>query len=169
MKYSGCAFVALTTCLLAFSVSAQPPTEPFSLSYKGLIEDGPLAGYEFHGTCGYDANGDPLVQTGNCQLTARGPNEERLDLMDRRAHLAVTGDGLLLQISLGLATRTASPKGNPKIAAFTSTTVFKEPVTLLKRFPSFVAASFSVLGTTASTSDCLIYDFAGPNVHDASR
>jgi len=172
--------LALLQCLVLFSIlildaAAEPALA--SLRLKGAFQDGPLVGYLVKGHCSYDPKGDPLEQTGKCTVTATGPQPDlpTMTIQDNDARIALVVGRTVLEISLGPTVPNTGTKGNRKLELIKVTTFLGGQHVLVP--PPGVeptgfegnSGSISIGGVSASSSDCLIYDFVGPDVHDASR
>ena len=163
--------LAVSTYLPAATAAAQgfqgqrEGVRKFEVTQKGQINDGPLEGYSFSGTCVYSAERDALEVDARCHLSVAGPAGQMLRLSDTEARIAVVGGGQVVQLSLGPRLPTKKEARVPTLSAFTAVVIFGEPVTLGRRFPALLGASINFLGIPVSTSssDCLIYDFVGPN------
>ena len=163
--------LAVSTCLPAATAAAQGSevqgevVRQFQVTQRGQINDGPLEGHSFSGTCVYTAEPDALEVDAKCQLNVAGPTGQVLRLSDSEARILVVGGGQVVQLSLGPRLPTKKEARAPTLSAFTAVVIFEGPVTLGRRFPALLAASINLLGIPVSTSsqDCLIYDFLGPN------
>ncbi len=135
------------------------------VAQRGQINDGPLAGYSFSGTCAYTAEGGALEVDAKCQLSVAGPTGQVLRFSDTEARIVVVGGGQIVQLSLGPRLPAKKEARVQTLSAFTAVIIFEESVRLDRQFPALLAASINVLGIPVSTSsqDCLIYDFVGPN------
>ena len=165
------AALAILASLSATSVAAQGADvqreggRKLEVVQRGQINDGPLAGYSFSGTCAYTAEGGALEVDAKCQLSVAGPTGQVLRFSDTEARIVVVGGGQIVQLSLGPRLPAKKEARVQTLSAFTAVIIFEESVRLDRQFPALLAASINVLGIPVSTSsqDCLIYDFVGPN------
>ena len=156
-----------TGLILLLSV-ALAPAHAADLRFRGLFQDGLLAGQTVRGRCELDPTGDPFHQRSMCRVTVDGVTARQFKLLDPQANIDIVGDQRTLRIILGVSLPSTSRKGNHKISVFQTTTFYHDPINLLRPLPpTFATVAVTLAGVSAAGSgentidDCIIWDISG--------